>query len=346
MYKNRLAELTGEDEKSILLHTGRFKDRLLHNIPDLRAEKDGKELYIISSKDIGPAIQNALKEDMDENAVNLVKAAEIVRKDIFQTTCTFSGSFENSCERNAIPQSLLALVRMILEGPTIENQRNCNATREHIAVVLSELIYFNTVKRSREKDTKGTTDTKDSIRHNPDMEPPLPIYLSMLIHAKTRSKDLINTLFNLGLCVSYKRLMDISTDLANNVCAQYHEEQVVCPPQLSNGVFTCGAVDNIDHNPSARTAHDSFHGTAISLIQFPTSEKLGEKHVRPTNVAKKSKISPLPQRYTLVPPVRETPEPVVPQKVGSFTVDPNIINGYMKKEMEWLSHLATLIDKK
>ena len=78
------------------------------------------------------------------------------------------------------------------------------------------------------------------------------------------------------LCVSYDRYMNISADLANTVCARYHAEEVVCPPQLRSGVFTCGAVDNIDHNPSATTSHDSFDGTAISMMPFPTRESYGQ----------------------------------------------------------------------
>lgn len=43
-------------------------------------------------------------------------------------------------------------------------------------------------------------------------------------------------------------------------------------PTACKKVFTCGAVYNIDYNPSAGTSHDSIHGTAISLIQFPTPD--------------------------------------------------------------------------
>ena len=35
------------------------------------------------------------------------------------------------------------------------------------------------------------------------------------------------------------------------------------------GLFTTAAVDIIDHNPSSTSAHDSFHGTVISLFQHP-----------------------------------------------------------------------------
>jgi len=78
------------------------------------------------------------------------------------------------------------------------------------------------------------------------------------------SRGLVDTLFNLGLCVSYDRLLQITSDIANGVCQRFRMEEVVCPPKLYNGLFTTGAVDNIDHNPSSATAKDSFHGTGIS----------------------------------------------------------------------------------
>ena len=49
------------------------------------------------------------------------------------------------------------------------------------------------------------------------------------------------------------------------------------PTQLQCGLFCAGALDNLDHNPTSTTAKDSFHGTGISLFQFPTSSSLGEK---------------------------------------------------------------------
>ena len=335
MYKKRLAELNNIDIRQTNVHSGRLKTKLLKHIPDLRSQKKGKQSMLIFSQDIAHTIQHAINND--EDAVTLMKAAKIIRKDIFSKAYEFSGSFEENCERNAVSKSLNTLVRMILEGPNIENENHCNEKRDHISVTMSELLQFNTVKRSR---------AKDGIRHSTVRESPLPIYLSMLIHAKTRSKNLIDTMFNLGLCVSYDRLMNISTNLANSVCDQYHIDQVVCPPQLSKGVFTCGAVDNIDHNPSARTAHDSFHGTAISITQFPTSElpKDGQDRVVQA-VVKRSKISPLPQKYTVVPSVTGTSDPVVPTKYGSFIVDQSIISEDNIKEREWLSQLALLYDK-
>ena len=64
--------------------------------------------------------------------------------------------------------------------------------------------------------------------------------------------------------------------MGNSVCALYEEEKVVCPPKRRNNIFTIGSVDNIDHNPRARTAKDSFHGTPVCLTQHPDRENDGE----------------------------------------------------------------------
>ena len=48
---------------------------------------------------------------------------------------------------------------------------------------------------------------------------------------------------------------------------------VIAPSCLCKGLFTVGAIDNLDHNPSSTTSTDSFRGTGISLFQFPAQVK-------------------------------------------------------------------------
>ena len=52
----------------------------------------------------------------------------------------------------------------------------------------------------------------------------------------------------------------------NKVLSHYEEQQVVCSPFLKFNLFTTGAFDNTDHNPSSTTVEDSFHGTGILLF--------------------------------------------------------------------------------
>ena len=67
-------------------------------------------------------------------------------------------------------------------------------------------------------------------------------------------------------------MLQLSNKIANSVCNQYRAENLVCPPVLCKDLFTVAAADNIDHNLSSVTAQSSFHGTAVSLIQFSSSE--------------------------------------------------------------------------
>ena len=102
--------------------------------------------------------------------------------------------------------------------------------------------------------------------------------------------------------------MAISTSIANSACERFKDEDVVCPLKLRGGLFTTAAIDNIDHNPSATTAKDSFHGTGISLFQHPTPLMKGVDRGslvldNGETTALKKNVFPLPEFYTSIPPV-------------------------------------------
>ena len=168
----------------------------------------------------------------------------------------------------SVPDSLLALMNMIVEGPNIKFQTGEERRGNSTALIISQLLMFNCKRNSCLDSSK--------VRHEKDRETPVVQYLDLFIHAQTRKKELIDKLYNLGLCISCDRVLQISTELGNIVCAFYEETNNVCPPKLRNGLFTTGCVDNIDYNPSSRTAEDSFHGTAITLTQHPEENRSGE----------------------------------------------------------------------
>ena len=70
------------------------------------------------------------------------------------------------------------------------------------------------------------------IQHNTNRETPLPIYLGLMLHGTTRKRELVDKLHKLGLAISYDRVRQISTDLANIVCRLCEEEGAYCPPNL------------------------------------------------------------------------------------------------------------------
>ena len=177
---------------------------------------------------------------------------------------------------------------------------------------------------------------------------PLPLYLALNIHFQTRSRSLIDKFHHLGLCISYDKLLRLSSELAKGVSECFAEIDVVCPPQLKKDIFTTAACDNIDHNPSSRTATESFHGTGISLIQHPdpnfTWAEDGYVSIR--NSATSRSIPPLPESYSNVPPVTELPKNYIASPtVAEMQPTKNIFLVGKEKRVECLQHLHMKIDK-
>ena len=207
----------------------------------------------------------------NSETIHLMQTVKTIRREMSTINQSFCGVFTSNSEIDSVPQSLLSLLTMILGMP--ENS-TCNS-----ALSIAQLIYFNFVNKSK---SISTTSTK--VRHNANKETPLPIYVGLLLHSQTRSRDLIEKFHQLGLSISYDRVLEISTALGDNVCNQFEEDKIVkivCPQILRKEVFTTAAVDNIDHNPSSRTAKDSFHGTAISITQHLVDNSDGVKRQFP-----------------------------------------------------------------
>lgn len=143
--------------------------------------------------------------------------------------------------------------------------------------------------------------------------------------------------------------MSISTDIANSFCDRFDKDGVVCPPSLRSGIFTTAGFDNIDHNPSSTTARDSFHGTAISLIQHPTKQLPGS--VREVTVIdgrpqKERKISSLPSQFTDVQPLVLVVQDLSPPPlVGQLSAAENEKNYGYKKEVHWHDNVKDLISR-
>ena len=82
--------------------------------------------------------------------MHLVHAAEVVCRKVLESSFTFNGSFS---ECNSVPQSLLALVNMILEGPNIKHH-STNIMKT--ATAFSQLLIFNSMKYARDADPATT----------------------------------------------------------------------------------------------------------------------------------------------------------------------------------------------
>ena len=324
LYTERLRQLGFEVSGRI--NSTRFKNRLLTAAPDLSAHVSGKEVFLTYNSDIGTAITFACEKNYDSDAIILAKAAKIVCRELFEKKSKFNGSFSKDCQEAAVPDALLCLIRMILEGPNIKHCTSGEDGRSYMACAISQLIIFNSIR--------GKCSHSDVIWHNVDKETPLPTYLGLMLHASTRKRDLIDKLHKLGLSISYDRVLQISTELANTVCTLY-EEGVVCPPNLKKDVFTTAAVDNIDHNPSSTTASDSFQGTAVSLTNHLSDSCPGVERdvVHGTLTSPSKTVMHIPSRYSTFPPATlQNKHPVVPQLQGYVNLTDDSISEATEKE--------------
>lgn len=144
MYSAKLQELGMEAASKI--NTTRLKERLLGVFPDLRAHTQGRVLLAFNHA-IGDAIRKACEQDFDSQALHLARA-KIVRRDMFNMPGKFNGTLQPDCQANCVPESLKALVNMILEGPSIkktaveENPVEENPSKM-ACLTIAQLLAFN-----------------------------------------------------------------------------------------------------------------------------------------------------------------------------------------------------------
>ena len=76
---------------------------------------------------------------------------------------------------------------------------------------------------------------------------------------------------------------------------------------MKKDLYSFGAIDNADYNPSSTTTQSAFHGTTLSMIQFPTKDNPGTVRepivIDPQNKTRSS----MPDFYMTVPVVRLKP---------------------------------------
>ena len=120
---------------------------------------------------------------------------------------------------------------------------------------------------------------------------------------------------------------------------------MVSPSHLRKNLFTVGTLDNIDHNLSSTTAQRSFHGTGISIFQFPTTSNSGI-YRGPGVISSNSdslKYS-LPESYTNVPAVTCTVSELLVPKVRSTEII-GTLEKAKAEEVNWTDHAMKLLTK-
>ena len=325
VYRERLNQFGIQHD----VHSTRLKERILEEIPELEAHKSGRDILLAFAKDVGSVLSQAT--DYSE-ALILNKAAKILRRQMINQEFAFGGRFYDGCVEDSLPPALLEFICMIEHGVDIQSQLRFGASKTDLAT--AQLLQYKCYARYREG--------AKTFRHSKERKTPFPVFMGMSIYAKTRKKVLVDLLHDHGISILYDRVLEISAQLGHAAVGKYIEEGVVCPSILRKRLFTTAAMDNIDHNPTATTATTSFHGTSMSLFQYPTQADEGEKRepfqVRDVSV---KKVPELPETFTNIHPAAFTSKNPSPTRVDNPTnIETDQACLKLADEIEWIDKVS------
>ena len=245
----------------------------------------------------------ASHQHMDDKLLVIPRAARICRQDLFTSEPMFQGIFPEGCSTVTSSKSLLILFHMILRGPDIKGELKDDARSQSIHVIV-QLIKYNSVNYSHANATR--------TRHNIERETALPTYIGLMIYSinkyiveilyMSRNTKAVSKLHEVGVCISYDRILQIYKNIDNQVWDKYNEERLVYPLSLPSGVFSTLQFDNINKQCSSTTAKSDFNGPGFSVAYHVTEENSGKYRVLPTITQNVKTFKTLPHSYTAIEP--------------------------------------------
>ena len=162
LYESRLHILGINKEINKVL----FKKQVLEYFTNAQEQSDGKNKVLVFEKGIQQMLKQTMKCDHEGDALILMKAARIVRKDIFKSKgFNFNGSFPSDCQQESLPTTLKSLVTMLLRGADLMDQDSLDS---QACLSVSQTILFN-CKKPKNRDSAA------KVRHSLEHEPPLPL---------------------------------------------------------------------------------------------------------------------------------------------------------------------------
>ena len=101
----------------VKVHTTRLKQRLLTHFTDMHAQKEGRVVLITFEEDIGTPLSKACELYSADDIIHLH-----VLQRLYVIICLGKLNPLLGCQKESVLPLLLALVNMILEGPSIKDQ--------------------------------------------------------------------------------------------------------------------------------------------------------------------------------------------------------------------------------
>lgn len=112
---------------------------------------------------------------------------------------------------------------------------------------------------------------------------PKHIGLGVTVKHMTGSKELVRILNRFGHCISYDEVVKLEKGFVEQNVANYKENDVVIPSNISPGKFVQAAADNLDFNEETLDGKHTTHATTLVLYQRNEAGNFGAEVVTKLN---------------------------------------------------------------
>jgi len=120
---------------------------------------------------------------------------------MLQQTTIFAKAFHDNIIEEAVSSSVLQFVYMVEHGVDIKSQLRTGASKSDLA--MAQLLQYNCSDRY-----KKLTSTHS---HSKKWETQLAVYIGLSVYLKKRKRQLIELLHDNGMCISYDRVLEITS---------------------------------------------------------------------------------------------------------------------------------------
>ena len=248
-----------------------------------------------------------LEDTTKANSEELLNKAALELRRIMKNQ-DYSGKWPPDTEQFVIPEIVTQFICTLLSG-------ECSAPSDRISRLVtsisSDIVYAVTCGKTK---------------------PPKHILLPFAVKCLTGNTELIKILNRLGHSISYSQMEEIDTAL----CIQKLEQSkdgIPLPENISPGVFTCLAWDNIDRLEETLTGGGTSHRVNGIVIQ-PKLEVAHPKANTPAVMkSKKRSINPPP----LILPLYNAGQRAGPPKIMTIDTDSSTVtNDARLKNYVWI----------
>ena len=200
-----------------------LKQSLLENIPDIqfiRPPARNQSEWICSSHGQSKAVENSF-QNTNNNYQNIFQVAKNVSREILgEEKWQFNGSYNGF----KVPR-LLDVLHWILSGPRKGTEKRTQINEiEKLVNILSELV-MNMIKSNHH--LQYYSHQSNDRAYNQMSETFLTVWLGFTVHKSTQSKDLVELMSDLDLCIPYDKIIKIENSIASSVTQRINENNSV-----------------------------------------------------------------------------------------------------------------------